>query len=159
MNLHLSRLAFLLLLTLPLASYPEENHQRQVEKASNTFDHYFSTGNADGMASLLLEDSEEMSAGGAWVSRENIVNANLKLRERRPGITLVTNPESIEIGPENWGVAAERGRWIERWENNGEQNEITGTYLAMWRYKDGTWLRKMLLLIPVECSGPYCSAD
>ena len=35
-------------------------------------------------------------------------------------------------------------------------NELTGSYLAMWKLVDGSWRLAVLTIIPVHCTGPYC---
>ena len=125
--------------------------------ASKQFDKAFDSADFNLLADIFTHDVVMTSGGGQWRSRENLLEFIKGLHERRPGITLNTIPELVEVGPKDWGVVSERGRWIERWRDNGELNELTGSYLAMWRHVDGKWRLAVLTIIPVQCSGPYCA--
>lgn len=129
---------------------------QEIARSSARFDSAFATGDFKTQAVLLSEESVVMSAGVTATGRAAILELHRDLLARRPGITLVTQPDSIEVGPEGWNVASEQGFWIERWIEDGQQVEIRGRYQAMWRRDDDKWLRAALLLVPIKCSGPYC---
>ena len=105
--------------------------------ASKQFDAAFDGSDFDELARIFADDVVMMSGGGQWQSRDNLLDFIKGLHERRPGITLNTIPELVEVGPRDWGIVSERGRWIERWADSGEMNELTGSYLAMWKLVDG----------------------
>ena len=127
-----------------------------VIKASKQFDEAFDSADFDRLANIFTQDVVMTSGGGQWRSREELLGFIKGLHERRPGITLNTIPELVEVGPKDWGVVSERGRWIERWGHDDELNELTGSYLAMWKLVDGKWRLAVLTIIPLQCSGPYC---
>ena len=149
--------AFLIALALCQTAIAQQSSATDaIMDASRAFDEAFDGADFDRLASILTDDVVMTSGGGRWQSRETVLDFIRGLHGRRPGITLNTNPELVEPGPEGWGVVSERGRWIERWESDGQPNEITGSYLAMWKFIDGAWRLSVLTIIPVQCSGPYC---
>ena len=75
----------------------------------------------------------------------------------RPGLHMIHMPESIEVGPDSWAIASERGAWIETWLQDGEPVTLEGTYLTLWRREEGRWKVAAELLIALSCVGPYCS--
>jgi ketosteroid isomerase-like protein len=148
-------LFFALMIYQPaLAQQPSA--EESVINASKQFDEGFDNADFNLLASIFTDDVVMTSGGGRWQTRENLIGFIKSLYERRPGITLNTIPELVEVGPKDWGVVSERGRWIERWAANGELNELTGSYLAVWRLVDGEWKLAVITIVPVQCSGPYC---
>ena len=148
-------------LVCTVASFPtlieaQESPEREVALASARFDSAFAAGDFETQAALLADEAVVMSAGGTTIGREGILARYRALMERRPGVTLATLPDTIEIGPEGWNVASERGTWIERWMEDGEQVDLRGSYQAMWRLVDGRWLLSAVLRVPIRCVGPYC---
>ena len=119
-SLYLIALVFATLL-FPESTTAQESLVQQVAMASAAFDVAFAAGDFETQESLLTEESVVLSAGGKWMSREDVLAVRRSLLERRPGITFVTVPDSIQVGPDAWGVASERGTWIERWVQDGEQ--------------------------------------
>jgi len=116
----------------------------------------FARGDLATIATLLSSEVVMMSESGTWSSLEQVLGIHRSLVTRRPGITLESRPESIEIGPAKWSVASERGTWVERWMEDGKQNILEGTYQAMWRLQEGRWRLAAHLMVPNRCVGPYC---
>jgi len=127
-----------------------------VAGARAEFNAAFARGDLAAIATLLSPDVVMMSESGSWSSSEAVVGIHRSLFARRPGITLEYHPESIEIAPAKWNVVSERGTWVERWVEDGEQNILEGTYQAMWRLEDGQWRLAAHLMVAARCVGPYC---
>ena len=154
------RLVIALLIAIALCQFAnaqQSSAEDQVVEASKRFDEAFNRASFDRLAEILADDVVMTSGGGSWSSREVLLTFLQSLHERRPGITLNTMPELVEAGPQGWGVVSERGRWIERWVSAGQQNEMTGSYQAMWKLVDEKWQLAVFTIVPVQCSGPYCA--
>lgn len=127
-----------------------------VAGARARFNEAFAKRDVATIAAIVSSDVVMMSESGTWSSLEEVVGIHRSLFARRPGITLESRPESIEIGPAKWNVASERGTWVEGWSEDGRQNVLEGTYQAMWRLQEGRWRLAAHLMVPVRCVGPYC---
>lgn len=101
---------------------------RDISRASARFALAFAKGDYTTLAALLTDASVVMSAGVTATGRPEILTLHRSLLERRPGITLVTEAESIEMGPAGWNVASERAVWIGRWIEDEEQVDLRGSY-------------------------------
>ena len=153
------RLEVALLIAFSLCQFASAQQplaEDQVANASKQFDVAFNEANFGRLSSILAADVIMTSGGGRWSSRAIVLEFMQSLHERRPGITLNTLPELIEVGPQGWNVVSERGRWIERWVYAGQKNEITGSYQSMWKLVGGKWKLSVFTIVPVQCSGPYC---
>lgn len=153
-------LTLTLLIALACGQYAngqEPSPEDEVTEASRRFDVAFNGADFEGLAKMLTDDVVLTAAGSLWLSAEEALAFIESKHERRPGITLTTAPELVELGPDNWNVVSDRGRWIEHWAQGDEENIITGSYQAMWTYVDGHWRLAVLALVPVECRGPYCT--
>ncbi len=141
----------------PEATAQDPRTAAGVAAASAAFDRAFNSGDMVTLETLLTEQTVMVVHGAHLIGRAEVVQANRELREERPGVSMESRPESIQLGPVGWSVASERGQWIERWTQDGEPVELRGTYHAVWRFREGLWAREALVLTPVSCQGPYCS--
>ena len=55
-------------------------------------------------------------------------------------------------------IAAEHGHWIGHWRTANGAEEISGTYLAMWRLTDAGWRVRSELFVSLACRGPRMCA-
>lgn len=130
-----------------------------IAERSAAFDRAFNAADLGGIAALVTDDFAFITAagGGGPGGKEAFVAGNRELFAERPGVTMLHEIETIEVGPLPWGIVSERGRWTERWLQDDKEVVLGGTYLSLWHRKNGLWLKAAELLIALRCSGPYCS--
>ena len=129
-----------------------------IAERSAVFDRAFNAADLDGLAAIVTDDVTFVSvAGGGPGGRDAFLAANREMFAERPALRMFHEIETIEVGQLPWGIASERGRWTERWLQDDEEVVLEGTYLSLWRRKNGEWLKAAELLIALRCSGPYCS--
>lgn len=127
-----------------------------IDTAISDFHAAFRQSDADRLESLVTDDMLLVTAGGIGESASDFLDGTRELRVERPDMTIDLRSASIAVGPVAWNVASEQGTWIERWTQDGDGVVLQGHYQAMWRYVDGAWRLSALMLVPTECTGPYC---
>jgi len=133
--------------------------QERLESLNDTvveFHLAFRSSDAERLKDLVSQDMALVTAGGLASSATEFLDGTRELLVERPDVTMELNAASVEPGPENWNVAAEQGTWVEKWTQDGSQVVLKGQYQAIWRYSDGYWRMSGLMLVPTECTGPYC---
>jgi len=111
------------------------------------------------LVSLLAADVVDIVPSGAKSGRDEVARDYESLLRRRPDLTLVLSPDSIQTFP-LWSLAAESGHWYESWREEGDPTELRGTYYAMWKLSDGRWLLSSQVITPLSCKGTvYCRAE
>lgn len=109
-------------------------------------------------ASLLADDVVDIIPASARRGRDEVEHDYESLLQRRPDLTLILTPDSIETNP-LWLLAAESGHWYESREEKGDFTELRGTYYAMWKLSDGRWQLSRQVITPLSCKGTiYCKA-
>jgi ketosteroid isomerase-like protein len=73
-----------------------------------------------------------------------------------PGEVFVRAPVSIEVS-EHWPLAFETGAWS--WHLAGSQSPpiVIGRYSAQWVRRDGRWLIRAEVFVPLSCEAAGCS--
>jgi len=146
-----------LLLAFPLAAQ-QSDPTAAVAQQREAFDRAFDRADLDAIAALITDDVTFISAAGGGRPGADALVENLRqMFVERPGLTVAHEAEVIELGPGPWGIASERGRWVEKWLQNGEEVTLEGAYLTLWRREEGTWRIAAELLIALYCIGSYCS--
>jgi len=130
----------------------------EIARRSEAYDRAFARGNAADLREFFADDVAIIAAGGTVMSVKQVLADHAEMFTSRPGVTMRHRAQSIEIGPVEWGVASERGTWIEQWRQNGDPVTLEGTYQTMWRRVDGRWVKAGQLLIPIRCEGSYCKS-
>jgi len=105
---------------------------------------------------LVTDNFVFLTAGGLGQSRAEFLRETEALLRERPGLVMDLHAELIRQGPASWNIAAERGEWVETWTQDGTPVVLKGQYQAMWRYADRGWRLAALMLVPTDCTGPYC---
>ena len=67
--------------------------------ASKQFDEAFDGSDFNELARIFADDVVMTSGGGQWQGRDNLLDFIKGLHERRPGITLNTISELVDLGP------------------------------------------------------------
>jgi hypothetical protein len=112
-----------------------------------------------GLAGLVSEDTQLIEPSRTTSGRKNLVRAYEALVQKRPDLLLDFNVDAVERNP-RWSFAAERGRWSQAWQEQGEPVEVRGTYYALWKRKDGRWRIHAQIMTPVSCKGArYCKSQ
>ena len=141
---------------LPSCAQPDDARDA-LNETVNRFHQAFDRADLDALSELLTDDAAIVSAGGHDLSREDILKTVAELNEERPGLSMRLTTTDLELGPSAWGLGSESGTWVERWPQDYEANILTGKYHAIWRRDGEDWRLSALLLVPLECSGPYCN--
>ncbi|QNP39407.1 nuclear transport factor 2 family protein [Lysobacter solisilvae (ex Woo and Kim 2020)] len=112
-----------------------------------------------GLGGLVSEDVQLIEPARTTSGRKNLVRAYEALVQKRPDLLLDFTPDAVERNP-RWAFAAERGRWSQSWQEQGEPVEVRGTYYALWKRRDGRWRIDAQVMTPVSCKGArYCKSQ
>lgn len=112
-----------------------------------------------GLGGLVSDDTQLIEPSRITSGKKNLVRAYESLVQKRPDLLLIFTPETVERNP-RWPFAAERGRWYQSWQEQGEPIEVRGSYYALWKLKDGRWRIHSQIMTPVTCKGTrYCKSQ
>ena len=76
----------------------------------------------------------------------------------RANVVFAREPETIEVN-QQWGHAAESGRWTGRWSDSYGSTRVGGAYFAKWRKVNNQWMLLAEVFVQTSCSGPrYCNS-
>jgi len=112
-------------------------------------------GDLDGIAAFWTEDVQVRTAlGRALLGRAAYRES---FAGDPPGTVFVRRPQSIEISP-HWGLAFESGDWS--WHLGGPASPpvMSGRYSAQWVHRDGRWLIRAEVFVPLACEASGCEA-
>jgi ketosteroid isomerase-like protein len=110
------------------------------------------------LAGLVTDDVQLITPSRVVSGRKNLARSYEGLLQKRPDIVQIFTPERVERNAK-WKFAAERGRWSESWQEQGEDTEVRGSYYALWKLKDGRWRLHSQVVTPLSCSGArYCKS-
>ena len=108
-------------------------------------------------ATLLPEVIVTSGNGGVLVGRDS-VRASLARAFADPTfVDYVRVTDRVELSVVR-PTAAEHGHWTGHWRTASGQEEISGTYLAMWRRTDAGWRVRSELFVSLACRGPRMCA-
>jgi hypothetical protein len=108
---------------------------------------------------LVSDDTQLIEPARITSGKKNLVRAYESLVQKRPDLLLVFTTDQVERNP-RWPFAAERGRWYQSWQEQGEPIEVRGSYYALWKLKDGRWRIHSQIMTPVSCKGTrYCKSQ
>ena len=111
------------------------------------------------LGALVADDTQLVEPSRTTTGKKNLVRAYESLVQKRPDLLLIFTPDTVERNP-RWPFAAERGRWYQSWQEQGEPVEVHGSYYALWKLKDGRWRIQSQIMTPVTCKGTrYCKAQ
>lgn len=111
------------------------------------------------LGALVADDVQVIAPARSVNGRRNLVRSFEALVHKRPDLVQIFTPERVERHP-RWKFAAERGRWSESWQEQGEQTELRGSYYALWKLKDGRWRLHSQIITPLSCKGArYCKTQ
>ena len=103
-------------------------------------------------ATLLPEVVVTTGAGGLLVGRDS-VRASLARSFADPMfVTYVRTTDRVDVSGFR-PLAAEHGHWTGHWRTANVDEEISGTYLAMWRRTDAGWRVRSELFVALVCRG------
>lgn len=75
----------------------------------------------------------------------------------RANVVFQRDPQSIELN-QQWGHAAESGRWTGRWSDSYGSTRVGGVYFAKWRKVNNEWKLLAEVFVQTSCTGPrYCN--
>jgi len=111
------------------------------------------------LGALVSDDTQLIEPSRTTSGKKNLVRAYESLVKKRPDLLLIFTPDQVERNP-RWPFAAERGRWYQSWQEQGEPIEVRGSYYALWKFKDGRWRIHSQIMTPVSCKGTrYCKSQ
>jgi ketosteroid isomerase-like protein len=111
------------------------------------------------LGALVSDDTQLVEPSKTTSGRKNLVRAYENLVQKRPDLLLIFTTEQVERNP-RWPFAAERGRWYQSWQEQGEPIEVRGSYYALWKHKGGRWRIHSQIMTPVSCKGArYCKSQ
>jgi ketosteroid isomerase-like protein len=91
------------------------------------------------------------------VGRDSARAALRQTFSSRANVVYVRDPETIEVN-EQWGHAAESGRWTGRWSDSYGNTRVGGVYFAKWRKVNNQWMLLAEVFVQTSCNGPrYCN--
>lgn len=112
-----------------------------------------------GLGGLVSDDTQLIEPSRITSGKKNLVRAYEGLVQKRPDLLLIFTTDQVERNP-RWPFAAERGRWYQSWQEQGEPIEVRGSYYALWKLKDGRWRIHSQIMTPVSCKGTrYCKSQ
>jgi len=112
-----------------------------------------------GLGGLVSDDTQLIEPSRITNGKKNFVRAHENLVQKRPDLLLIYTTDQVERNP-RWPFAAERGRWYQSWQEQGEPIEVRGSYYALWKLKDGRWRIHSQIMTPVTCKGArYCKSQ
>ena len=136
--------------TAPVKSPSSANEVAAIAKLRADSNAAIAAHDADRVVSFVEADFQiTTGAGAALSSRDAMRQRFAEQFTKFPDTIYVRTPELIEISTAS-PLASERGRWVGRWTENGQQLEFRGTYLAMWRLTAGHWLLRSELFVTLE---------
>lgn len=110
------------------------------------------------LAGIATDDVQLITPSRVVSGKKNLVRSYESLLQKRPDLVQIFTPERVERNPK-WKFAAERGRWSESWQEQGENTEVRGSYYALWKLKDGHWRLHSQVVTPLSCTGArYCKS-
>lgn len=110
------------------------------------------------LAAITTDDVQLITPSRVVSGRKNLVRSYESLLQKRPDLVQIFTPDRVERNA-NWKFAAERGRWLESWQEQGEDTEVRGSYYALWKLKDGRWRLHSQIVTPLSCKGArYCKS-
>ncbi|KQY54667.1 nuclear transport factor 2 family protein [Lysobacter sp. Root494] len=110
------------------------------------------------LAGLVADDVQLITPSRVVSGKKNLVRTYEGLLQKRPDLVQIFTPERVERNAK-WKFAAERGRWSESWQEQGENTEVRGSYYALWKLKDGRWRLYSQIVTPLSCTGArYCKS-
>ena len=110
----------------------------------------------DALASSFTDDVVLVSGAGEALIGKEAMRAGFTRAFAVPGfVDYLRTPVSVTVA--NQGErAAERGRWVGRWQGPSGETRRSGTYLAHWVKPDGRWRIRAELYVTLACDGPGC---
>ena len=110
------------------------------------------------LAAITTDDVQLITPSRVVSGRKNLVRSYESLLQKRPDLVQIFTPDRVERNAK-WKFAAERGRWLESWQEQGEDTEVRGSYYALWKLKDGRWRLRSQIVTPLSCKGArYCKS-
>jgi len=106
-----------------------------------------------GIASFWTEDVSIRRALGAVVNGRE---AYAQLFVTEPGTLYLRHPTQISIA-DAWPLAFETGEWEGRAGGPSSPVVIRGLYSAQWVKRDGHWLIRGEVFVPLHCAGVGCT--
>lgn len=100
----------------------------------------------------MVSSTNEQSAG------RDVARARFReIFASRANVVYVREPERIEVN-QQWGQAAESGRWTGRWSDSYGSTRVGGVYFAKWRKVNNQWMLLAEVFVQTSCTGPrYCN--
>ena len=105
------------------------------------------------IASFWTEDVSIRRALGAMVNGRD---AYARLFAEDPGTLYLRHPATITVS-DTWPLAFETGEWEGRVGDPSTPVVIRGPYSAQWVKRDGHWLIRGEVFVPLHCAGVGCS--
>lgn len=140
-------------IALPWAKAPVEG---DVARRREEWNQIVAYRRMDDLGALVADDVEIVFPTRSVSGRKNLVRSHEALVQKRPDLLQVYTTERVDRNP-RWKFAAERGRWSESWQEQGEPTELSGSYYALWKLKDGRWRLQSQIVTPLACKGTrYC---
>ena len=145
-------------------------------RGSTTWDHEETSGaagvramRARSNAAIAAHDIESFSAtllpevvvtsghGGVRVGLDSVRASIARAFADSTFVDYVRTTDRVDLSAVR-PIAAEHGRWIGHWRTADGAEEISGTYLAMWRLTDAGWRVRSELFVSLACRGPRMCA-
>ena len=111
------------------------------------------TGDVDRIASFWTEDVSIRRALGAMVNGRA---AYRQLFAEEPVPVYLRHTTRVEVSS-SWPLAFETGDWEGRLDSASGQVVIGGHYSAQWVKRDGRWLIRGEVYVPLYCAGIGCT--
>ena len=110
-------------------------------------------GDVDRIASFWTEDVSIRRALGAMVNGRD---AYARLFAEDTATLYLRHPTTITVS-DAWPLAFETGEWEGRLGGPSSPIVIRGPYSAQWVKRDGRWLIRGEVFVPLHCAGVGCS--
>lgn len=104
-------------------------------------------------ATLLPDVVVTAGNGGVLVGRDSVRASIARAFADSTFVDYVRTTDRVDVSAFK-PLAAEHGHWTGHWRTANGNEEITGTYLAMWRRTDAGWRVRSEIFVSLACRGP-----
>ena len=138
---------------------PTPNDEALIRNARDQSNQAFARRDLNGAARHWLPEFTIINSRNERSVGRDSARASLRRTfSSRANVVYFREPETIEVN-EQWGQAAESGRWTGRWSDRDGSTRVGGVYFAKWRKVNNQWMLLAEVFVQTSCAGPrYCNS-
>jgi len=138
------------------AADPHALDVSEIRAARQAQNEAIAVGDPDGIAAFWTEDVTARPGLGPPISGRDAYRK--AFASDAPGVVFVRRPETISVS-DRWPLAFETGDWS--WHLAGAQSPaiVVGRYSAQWIKRNGRWLIRSEVFVPLHCEATGCNVQ